>query len=385
MDFTHIQTDLLTQILVALVFVGFVLLVVHYAVQYIYVAYKAKKVAQKQPCDEAALPPVSVVMVAHNEAAFLKENLVYLLEQDYPDFEVVVVDYLSHDDTRFVLKLCKDNYKNLKVISFSDDVNMFFGRKYPLSIGIRSAKNDIIVLTDMDCMPDGLHWLRRTVEGFERPRTNMVMGYGMIVAEKGVLGSFQRYDNLTYSGWYLSSALRHRPVTASDRNLAYRKGFFFSKGAFISHYNEPDGAADMFVNQNGTPRNTEVNLHPETFVKFKAPKTFIQWRQMRQHRMATYRHHTFWQKTVSATGDMALVVFYGAVAALIATGLFPWEILAGVVLLKFGVQILSLAQLEKALGEKGLCWAAPMFEIYFLVANTILLMFPLKYKYKNKK
>ena len=384
MDFTHIQTDLVAQILVALAFVGFVSLVVYYLMQYLYVALKAKKAAQKQLPEDAALPPVSVVLVAHNEAAFLKENLVYLLEQDYPDFEVVVVDYLSHDDTRFVLKLCKDNYQNLKVISFSDDVNMFFGRKYPLSIGIRSAKNDIIVLTDVDCLPSGLQWLRYTVQGFERPRTNIVLGYSMIVAEKNMLGSLQRYDNLIYSAGYLSNALRHHPVTASDRNLAYRKGFFFSKGAFISHYNEPDGAADMFVNQNATTRNTEVNLHPDTFVKYQAPKKYLQWHQMRQHRMATYGYHTFGQKISAAAGGAALLMFYGAVIALVAMRLFPWEILAGVVLLKFVVQILSFAQLEKPLGEKWLCWLAPVYEIYFLVANTILLMFPLKYKYKNK-
>lgn len=384
MDFSNIANDLLTQILVAAALLGFILLVVVYSLRYLYVAHKAKKAAQQQLAEDAPTPPVSVVLVAHNESAFLKENLVYLLEQDYPDFEVVVVNYLSHDDTHFVLKLCKDNYPNLKVVNFKDDVNMFFGRKYPLSIGIRSAKNDLIVLTDVDCLPSGLQWLRNTVQGFEHPRTNIVLGYGMLVAEKGLLGSLQRYDNLTYSASYLSSALRHNPVTASDRNLAYRKGFFFSKGAFISHYNEPDGAADMFVNQNATTRNTEVNLHPETFVKFQAPKNFLPWRQMRQHRTSTYRHHTFGQKLAAAMGGVALLVFYGSVAALIAMGLFPWEILAGLVLLKFVLQILLFAQMEKPLGEKGLCWLSPVYEIYFLVANTILLMFPLKYKFKNK-
>ena len=138
------------------------------------------------------------------------------------------------------------------------------------------------------------------------------------------------------------------------------------------------------MNQNATTRNTEVNLHPDTFVKYQAPKKYLQWHQMRQHRMATYGYHTFGQKISAAAGGAALLMFYGAVIALVAMRLFPWEILAGVVLLKFVVQILSFAQLEKPLGEKWLCWLAPVYEIYFLVANTILLMFPLKYKYKNK-
>ena len=383
MDFSNILNDLLTQILVAVALLGFILLVVAYALRYLYVAHKTKKAAQSTLTEDAPLPPVSVVLVAHNEGAFLKENLVYLLEQDYPDFEVVVVDYLSHDDTHFVLKLCKDNYPNLKVVNFKDDVNMFYGRKYPLSIGIRSAKNDVIVLTDVDSMPASLQWLRHVVQGYAKPRTNIVLGYAHLEAEKTVLGSLQRYDNIDYSASYLSRALRHHPVTATDRNLSYRRGFFFSKGAFISHYNEPDGAADMFVNQNATGRNTEVNLHPETFVKYKAPKKFIHWHQARQHRTATYRHHNAAQQMVGAASGIALLLFYGAVVALLAMGLFPWEILVGVVVLKFAMQILSFAQIEKSLGEKGLCWLSPLYEIYFMVANTILLIFPLKYKYKK--
>lgn len=383
MDFSNIANDLLTQILVAAALLGFILLVVVYSLRYLYVAHKAKKAALKQLTGEEPLPPVSVVLVAHNEAAFLRENLVYLLEQEYPDFEVVVVNYLSHDDTHFVLKLCKDNYPNLKVVDFKDDVNMFYGRKYPLSIGIRSAKNDIIVLTDVDSMPASLHWLQHVVQGYAKPRTNIVLGYGKLEAEKTVLGSLQRYDNMDYSADYLSRALRHRPVTATDRNLSYRKGFFFSKGAFISHYNEPDGAADMFVNQNATRRNTAVNLHPETFIKYKAPVKFIHWHQMRQHRTATYRYHKASQQMAGATAGISLLLFYGSVAALLALGLFPWQILVGVLVLKFALQILSFAQLEKQLGEKGLCWLSPLYEIYFTVANTILLLFPLKYKYKK--
>jgi len=384
MDFTPFLTNIVAQVLVALLFVGFVSLIVVYSTHYLYLGRKAKNASSRQP-EEYNLPPVSVVIIVHNEAAFLRENLVYILEQDYPDFEVVVVDYhISvdelRDDTHFVLKLCCDNYPNLKVVNIKEDVNGFKGRKFPLSMGIQSAKNDLIILTDVDCKPVSLQWLRRTVEVYRHPRTNIVLGYCLCVAEKGLLGALERYENLTYSAGYLSRALCKHPVTGCGRNLSYRRAFFFSKGALISHYTIPDGADDIFVNQNATGRNTSVSLHKDAFVTVKAPVRFDHWRQMRQHRTATYGLHSFGQKMSGALGGIGLLFFYGAAAALFATALFPWQIVVGVLFMKIVYQIVSFAQLEKGLGEKNFCWLSPLFEIYFFFSNTILLLFPLKYK-----
>ena len=207
MDFSHILTNPLAQALLALLAVSFVVLITVYSLRYFYLGRMVKKASSRKLQENGGnLPPVSVVLVAHNESAFLRENLVYILEQDYPDFEVVVVDYLSLDDTQFVLKLCRDNYPNLKVVTIKEDVNGFIGRKIPLSIGIQSARNDVLVLTDVDCKPASLQWLRHTVEAYQHPRTNIVLGYCRLVTEKGFLGALQRYENMDYSASYLSRA-----------------------------------------------------------------------------------------------------------------------------------------------------------------------------------
>ena len=138
------------------------------------------------------LPPVSVVLTARNDAAWLRENLVYLLEQDYPNFEVVVVDYLSQDDTPYVLKLLKDYYPHLKIVPFKEDVNLFQGKKYPLSIGIKSAKNDILMLADPDCTPKNLQWLKGMVRGYADKKTQIVLGYCGVKRTKTLLGILQQ-------------------------------------------------------------------------------------------------------------------------------------------------------------------------------------------------
>jgi cellulose synthase/poly-beta-1,6-N-acetylglucosamine synthase-like glycosyltransferase len=150
-DFSHFLTDTQSIVFTILLVLALIFCCLYYGLFHFRIGRwhrKDKPAEGTGNLSKDALPPASVVLTAHNDAAWLKENLVYLLEQDYPDFEVVVVDYLSQDDTPSVLKLLKDYYPKLKIVPFvgnisvregvstHEDVNLFQGKKYPLSIGI---------------------------------------------------------------------------------------------------------------------------------------------------------------------------------------------------------------------------------------------------------
>lgn len=343
---------------------------------------KEKPKRKKGTLTKDALPPVSVVLTARNDASWLKENLVYLLEQDYPNFEVVVVDYLSHDDTQFVLKLLQDYYPHLKVVPFKEDVNLFQGKKYPLSIGIKSAKNDILMLADPDCIPKNMQWLRGMVEGYSNKNTQIVLGFCGLKRTKTLLGLMQQYDNLAYSAHYLGNALLGHPYTGSGRNLSYRRKFFFKQGAFIRHYSVAGGSDDLFVYQNANRKNTSVCIDSDACLSTEPRKTFAQWHRLRLERVSTRNWHSLGSRLVEDLMPLANVAFYALAALLVLRGTLPWVVVAGAVAIKWIWQIVSFAQLCKRF-EGGLAYlAAPFLEIYFIIANTILVLTPL---HNNRK
>lgn len=331
------------------------------------------------------LPPVSVVLTARNDAAWLKENLVYLLEQDYPNFEVVVVDYLSHDDTQFVLKLLKDYYPHLKVVPFKEDVNLFQGKKYPLSIGIKSAKNDILLLADPDCTPKNMQWLRGMVKGYADKGTQIVLGFCGLKRTKTLLGVMQQYDNLSYSSHYLGSALMGHPYTGSGRNLSYRRSFFFKQGAFIRHYSVAGGSDDLFVYQNATGDNTAVCIDSDACLSTEPKKTFGQWHRQRLDRVSTRNWHSISSRLLEDLLPLFNIAFYTMAVMLLINGTLPWIVVAGLVAIKWAWQMVSFAQLCKRF-DGGLAYlAAPLLEIYFILANTILVLTPLDNNRKFSK
>ncbi|MBQ2510561.1 MAG: glycosyltransferase [Bacteroidales bacterium] len=389
-DFSNILSDSQAIILLAVLILNFAVLAVYYALFHFRIGlYHRKESTQGAAIDDSKLPPISVVLTARNDAVWLKENLVYLLEQDYPNFEVVVVDYLSQDDTRFVLKLLKDYYTHLKVVPFKEDVNLFQGKKYPLSIGIKSAKHDILMLADPDCTPRNPLWLRGMVRGYfsqgaDHPSadTQMVLGYCGLKRTSSFLGLMQQYDNLAYSCHYLGCALLGHPYTGSGRNLSYRRSFFFDRGAFISHYDVAGGADDLFVYQNATRDNTAICIDHDACLTTEPRKNFAQWHHTRLDRVSTRNRHSIASRLSEEVMPLTNLLFYAS--AVLMAFHAGWGLALIAVVLKWAWQIVAFAQPARRFDAGLVYLAAPLLEIYFILANTILILTPLRSNRKFK-
>lgn len=385
-DFTNFLTDTYAIVLAAVMLAMTVLLCLYYGLFHFCIGRWHRKEASGEAKSTEHLPPVSVVLTARNDAEWLRENLVYLLEQDYPNFEVVVVDYLSHDDTQFVLKLLKDYYPHLNIVPFKEDVNLFQGKKYPLSIGIKSAKNDILLLADPDCTPKNLRWLRGMVKGYDtKPDTKIVLGFCGVNRSTSLLGWMQQYDNLAYSANYLGSALLGHPYTGSGRNLSYRRKFFFDQGAFIRHYNVAGGSDDLFVYHNANRHNTAICISEDACLTAEPKKSFALWHQERLQRVATRNWHSLPGRLTEDCPYIANLIWIAAGILLILNGSLPWIAVAAVAAIKWAWQIISFSQLSIRFNSNPVYLFAPLLEIYFTLANTILILTPLHSNRKFKK
>jgi glycosyltransferase involved in cell wall biosynthesis len=367
---------------------GLLILCLYYGIFFFRLGrYKGPSRKKNSP-SPAKLPPVSVVLAAQNDGDWLRQNLVYLLEQDYPDFEVVVVDYLSTDETQYILRLLAQNYSRLKVVTLTNNANGYQGLKYPFSIGIKTAQNDILLLAEPECIPmdtTQFNWIRSMVSGYVHDHIDIVLGYCGIAYKPSLFNWLQQYDNLDYSVEYLGAAALRHPFTGNGRNLSYRRSLFLKNDGFIYHYYIPYGADDMFVNQNARRRNTAVVLTPEAYTYVQPQPTLRQWHQYRKHRDVTHLFYSFGLKCSRLAKPLSVFLFYLAGALLLVLGTFPWQLLAAVLAFKLAWQIVSTAQAARRLAVKPIIYIlSPLFEIYFLVVNTFLSIFPLSRQKKLK-
>jgi len=206
---------------------------------------------------EKKKPPVSVIICARNEASNLKEHLPAVLQQDYPDYEVIVVNDCSEDDSDMVLSELKLTYPHLKISTIKKDPLFHHNKKLAQIIGIKAAKNELLLFTDADCEPSSERWIS-LMTSHMRNEKSIVLGYGGYRPERGLLNSYIRYDTMFIAMQYLGMAMRGRPYMGVGRNLAYRKSLFLQGTGFSSHYHIASGDDDLFVNANANAVNTAV-------------------------------------------------------------------------------------------------------------------------------
>lgn len=322
---------------------------------------KQEKVCEKQP--------VSVVICARNEYHNLRRNLPMILEQDYPEFEVVVVDDCSDDDTAYYLKNLSETYKHLKIVHIYENLNFFSGKKFPLSIGIKSAKYEIILLTDADCRPSSPLWIRMMQSNFVT-KTEIVLGYGRYEPRKGLLNKLIRFDTVWVAMQYLSYALAGLPYMGVGRNLSYRKSLFYRSNGFIYHYKIKSGDDDLFINKVANSKNTRIEITRESHTISEPKSDFASWFLQKKRHLSTGKHYKFRHKLILSgfivsqalffTFFVLSILYYHNINA--ALSLYALRMISALIIFKKCLNRLS---------EKNLLLYLLLFELVFIVLNPV--------------
>ncbi len=315
---------------------------------------------------------VSVVICAHNEASRLYDNLPAILEQNYPEFEVLVVDHHSDDDTPFVLQELSARYQNLKSITIKRDLNFFTGKKFPLSIGIKSARYPSVLLTDADCHPASTDWILRMQEGY-RGGKEIVLGYSPYARRKGVLNRLIRFDTAHIAMQYLSYALCGIPYMGVGRNLSYRKDLFFRNKGFIDHYRIQSGDDDLFVNRVANGNNTAVVADPEAFTISEPKENPVKWFTQKRRHLSTGKHYRFHHRLMLGVYAVNPLLFYSLATAMI---LMRWSVLpvTGLIVIRLAAQYAVFDRCLHKLRERDLVLFAPLMELILLILNIYILI-----------
>ena len=329
---------------------------------------------------DSELEPVSVVLCARDAYEYLVELVPVLLNQDYPDFEIVIVNDCSDDETEEYLKDLERREPRIKPVQLKQHLNFFNGKKFPLSMGIKSAQNDLIVLTDCNCIPTNDQWLRSVVNCYGRS-TEVVIGYSPYSQQKGLLNKLIRFDAVQNALLYLSAALKGHPYMGVGKNLSYRKELFYRNKGFTSHYTTPVGDDDLFVSQVSTKKNTEVLIDPDNAILTWPPQNFRQWMRQKSARYSTVRHYSARARMMLSLFYASQLLFYVSFIALLCLKpafaivggeVFYIPILAFFFLLRFGTQLFIYNKAGKRLGGKGLLPGLIAYDFLFAILSPWL-------------
>jgi cellulose synthase/poly-beta-1,6-N-acetylglucosamine synthase-like glycosyltransferase len=319
--------------------------------------------------------PVSVIICARDEAANLARNLPGSLVQLYSTtHEVIVVNDNSFDDSKYLLEEFERRFRQLKVVELKQEAKMIPGKKFPLSIGIKTAKYEIVLLTDADCVPASEYWIDKMQETYDDD-TEIVLGYGAYHKKKGLLNKLVRWETFHTALQYFTYALAGKPYMGVGRNLSYKKTVFLRHKGFSAYNHVASGDDDLFINTAATKSNTKINIAMEAFTLSEPPRTWKQWIKQKRRHYSTAKYYRPLHKFLLVQYSLSHFLFYPLLATAIIFFNWQWALL--VFITRFIVQAFVFYPAMKKLDENDLYPSFLLFDIwmffyYFIFATTLI-------------
>ncbi|MEO6820802.1 MAG: glycosyltransferase [Ginsengibacter sp.] len=319
--------------------------------------------------------PVSVIICARDEAANLVKNLPGSLVQNYrTTHEVIVVNDNSFDESKYILEELQREFKQLQLVELKQEARFIPGKKFPLSIGIKTAKHEIVLLTDADCVPASEFWIDKMQQAYD-DEIEIVLGYGPLHKRKGFFNKIVRWETFHTALQYLSYAQSGLAYMGVGRNLSYKKSVFFRHKGFSAHNHVPGGDDDLFINKATTKKNTAIVIDKDSFTLSEPATTWKQWVKQKKRHYTTSKYYKSIHKFLLSMYAFSHFFYYPLF--IVSLFLFDWRWVFGIFGLRLILQGIVMYKTMTKLNEKDLFPFYVFFDIwmffyYLLFAKSLL-------------
>ena len=350
----------------------FLIVLVSLSLYFFYYFYFFLRLSNYKSTHSVFIKPISIIVCAKNEYHNLKDKLPTILNQNYHNFEVIVVNDQSIDESAVLLNEFTKKYDNLVVVTIDKHINNRQGKKFALTLGIKTAIHEHLLITDADCIPASKDWAMEMCSNFNS--SDIILGYGDYEKKKGLLNKLIRFDTFYVAQQYLSYALAGHTYMGVGRNMAYKKSLFFENKGFANHLHIASGDDDLFIQEVANKNNVSIKICEKSHSTSAVIEKWGEWVYQKRRHITTAPLYKIKFKILLATYPLALTLFWIAILMLF---LFEDSLKFYALLLLF-VRILFSYILNyksmKALKVLDLYWIHPLYEIMYLCIQGIFVL-----------
>lgn len=308
--------------------------------------------------------PVSIIIFAKNSAENLRNFLPSILSQNYPNYEVVLIDNNSTDKTHKVISSFAKNHPNIKVVNVENNEAFWGSKKYAMTLGIKAAKYEHLLFTEPNSRPISEHWILEMTKQFSDEKT-IVLGYSSYEKQKTFLNFLIRFYNFLTAIQFLNFTKLGMPFMADGRNLAYKKEDFYRAKGFINHMKQELGEDDLFIQDAANKTNTTYCISKNSFVESTNYSLFSDWFFLQRKKVFLRKKYQPKHRFVLSLFTISKLFFY--IFGIVLFFFYPYEIILSLVLGYFLTQYIIVGISAKRLDEKNLIYFLPFLDIAFLL------------------
>ncbi|MGK0379018.1 glycosyltransferase [Patiriisocius sp. Uisw_017] len=328
-----------------------------------------KCVFGKNKKSNSKLHPISIIVCAKNEAENLTKNIPKLLSQAYPDFELILINDASIDNSLEVMEHFQEKDSRIVIVNVKNNEAFWGSKKYALTLGIKKATHKRLLFTDADCKPSSNLWIQKMTAQLSSEK-QLILGYGGYEKKSGILNALIRFETVLTATQYFSYAKAGIPYMGVGRNISYSSELFYEQRGFTAHMDIKSGDDDLFVNAAATKANTAICIDPEAFTLSKPKTSWSAWISQKRRHIGTAHNYKSIHQFLLGLFFCSNLVFW----ALAIIGFFTpfWQLTALIVGIKITIQNLVLGKAAILLKEKNLLFWLPFLELLLIVFQIVI-------------
>jgi glycosyltransferase involved in cell wall biosynthesis len=314
---------------------------------------------------------VSVIVCAKNEAENVKNFIPILAEQDYKNFEIILIDDASNDQTLEIYEAYEKQYSNIKIVRVENNEAFWGNKKFALTMGIKATTKDYLLFIDADCYPNSKSWITEMSANFTTEKT-IVLGYGAYQKiQNSFLNKIIRFETLFTAMQYFGWAKNGNPYMGVGRNLAYKKSEFFRVNGYINHMKIKSGDDDLFINEAANTTNTAICVSETSFTTSKPKMNFSDWFDQKRRHISTAKHYKFFDKFQLSLFYLSQIMFF-IVAIILFVNEYQWVTVFGLVGFRYVFTWIIVSTAAEKLDEKDVIIWYPIMEMLLIIIQLQL-------------
>jgi glycosyltransferase involved in cell wall biosynthesis len=334
-------------------------------IQFIYyLVFSSFLFGHKKLKKEIKETPVSIIVYSKNQSKELQNFLPLILDQDFFQFEIILINNASIDNTSDIVEALEKKHDNLKLLNVENNEAFWGSKKYALTLAIKASKYDNLLFTDVNSTIVSKHWVSEMSCKLSADK-KIVLGYKKYQKENSLTNLIIRFEQLLTAIKCFGFTKIGSSFMAFGDNFAYHKSEFFRVNGYINHMKISAGEDDLFIKDASNSKNTSFSISENSFIEKAAPTSFLKWFSNKKKEIIITKNYKFKHRFLLKFFTFSKILFY-----ILATVLFfthPYQIILSITLSYFLLQYIVIGISAKKLKEPQIIFFLPFLEIGLLL------------------
>lgn len=329
-----------------------------------YLKFAISKPSKKSP----KRIPVSVILYVKNQMSEIVDVLPKLLSQQYHDFEVVIVNNASTDDTLEICKEFASLYPNIRIVDVINNEAFWGSKRYALTLGIKASRHEYLLFVDCDTQIPSDNWLWQMSAQFTLNKT-IVLGMTQYTKSKDFFNKWIRFEHTFTQLQNFSFSRFVTPYNLVAKNVGYKKEEFYKVNGFIEHMNDVQNEQEFLLKKIATSKNVTVCDEPLSTIFIPTPKNNKEWKIEKKRQLKVLKQMSFGAKFLHTLHHLTRIILL-PITVILLCWLYQPIVVLSIYFILFLLRWLVFSLALNKFNQKDIKIWYPIFEM-FTIFNLV--------------